>query len=120
MRKKWGIDVDMKKMQQLAVMEILCLPLYLYAYEALEAAFWILLILIDSYELKQLDFKLIMNTAMKPQDQQPKALLILSLGYILALGVVAFKNFALAGILIANELLLMLAALANVKNKDKK
>lgn len=122
MKRKWGHIVnDIKKLEKLAALEILCLPLYLYAYETLEAFFWILLILVDGYELKQLDLKLVLHAAMQTvEDQSTRVLTILSIGYACALGIVAYKNLALAGILIVNELLLMLAAFANVKNKDKK
>lgn len=122
MKRKWGHIVnDIKKLEKLALLEIVCLPLYLYAYETSEALFWILLILVDGYELKQLDLKSVLHAAMQTvEDQSTRILMILSIGYACALGIVAYKNLALAGVLIINELLLMLAAFANVKNKDKK
>lgn len=110
---------EMKQLEQMAVLEILCLPLYLYTYDILPAAFWILLILMDSYELKQLDLSSLLNQ-IETQEKTSKLGIILTIGYACGLGVVAFKNIALAGILIVNELLITLASFVNLKNKDEK
>ena len=110
---------EINKMEQIAALEILCLPIFLYAYDTLEALFWILLILVDSYELKQIDVKAVM-IRMEEESKKPGIMVVLTIGYACGIGVLAFKNLPLAIILVLNELLMSLAAFVNTMNQDKK
>lgn len=110
------------KIIKIAVFDILCLPLYLYTYELLPVLFWILLILIDSYEIKQIDTHQLIQSLNQAEllDPANKKMIILTIGYAIGVGIIAFKNFAVAGILIVNEMLLSLVSFVNMNHGEKK
>lgn len=108
-----------EKIIKMSIFDILCLPVFLYTYELLPVLFWIVLILVDSYEIKEIDIKGIIGT-LDDIQKTDKRIMILSVGYMIGIGIIAFKNFALAGILIINELLVCLVSIVNLNNNENK
>ena len=111
---------NQRSLQFWAIMDIVMLPVFLYTYGILEVLFWIILILYDSFTLSHMDMKQLLRSMSQPQNAQQRHLLIYSLCYVVALGVVAFKNFNVAGVLLGNELLMTLVAFINMTKEDKK
>lgn len=110
----------LKKLEWIALSDLLMLPVYLYAYGTLEMLFWIALILYDSQMLKQLTKADLVSLFDPPHALDTKRMSLFGLFYAIALGIVAFKNLKVAGILLVNELLMTLVAFINLSKEDKK
>lgn len=110
------------KIIKIAVFDILYLPVYLYTYELLPVLFWIFLIFVDSYEIKQIDAHQMIQSLDQAEllDPANKKMIILTIGYAIGVGIIAFKNLAVAGILIVNEMLLSLVSIVNMNHEDNK
>lgn len=110
-----------KRAERACLLEIIAIPVFLWTYSPDKVIFWILLILLDSYLMKEFDvistIKLIATSNVKPYM---KRLAILQIGFMLCLVVVAFKNLPLAGYLLLNDLVIDFASFFfHMKSQEK-
>lgn len=110
----------MKKAEWLALADVLMLPVFLYAYGRLELLFWIVLILYDSYVLKEVDQKDLRSLLSTDASKSSKRVISFGICYAIALGIVAFKNWQVAVILLVNEVLMTIVAFVNLTKEDEK
>lgn len=97
------IILDIKKA---SIVELLCMPLFLYTYTPNLLFFWILLILMDSYILKHQHIIKVMKNIEDISKKDQRTIHILSFGILIAIVIIAFKNIKLAGYLLLNDIAL--------------
>ncbi len=88
------------------IVELLCMPLFLYTYTPDLLFFWILLILMDSYIIKHQHIIEVMKNIEAVSKKNQRTLHILSFGIVIAIVIIAFKNIKLAGYLLLNDIAL--------------
>ena len=96
----------MKEAIKVCVVQLICMPLVLYTYTPEKLFFWMLLLFMDSYLLKHYHVMEFGRMMMSSTKEEQKMLTFLNIGILAGYTILAFKNLALAGYLVLNDLVM--------------